>query len=112
MGLALIAGVRANAVLKISILDDPGQRRLVLEGKLIAPWAAELRSVCGKSEADSDDHELVIDVKNVTAISEDGEVVLLELMNQGAKFCCGVFTKHVLKQLARRTHQKFRETKR
>jgi anti-anti-sigma regulatory factor len=112
MGLALVAGARTNTVLKISIIDTPSQRRFLLEGKLITPWAAELRSVCGKSAADADDRELVIDVRNVTAISEDGEKVLVELLNQGAKFRCGVFTKHVLKQLARRTHGNFRETKR
>jgi anti-anti-sigma regulatory factor len=98
-------------MLKISIFDTASQRRLVLEGKLIAPWAAELMSVCGKSATGSDDRELVIDVRNVTAISEDGEHALIELMNKGAKFRCGVFTKHVLKQLARRTCQNLQETK-
>lgn len=112
MGLARIAGVMGDEMLKISIFDTASQHRLVLEGKLIAPWVAELNSVCGKSAADPDDRELVIDVRNVTAISEDGENVLLKLMNQGAKFRCGVFTKHVLKQLARRTRQTFQETKR
>jgi hypothetical protein len=32
-------------MLKISILDTPSHRRLVVGGKLIAPWAAELRRV-------------------------------------------------------------------
>ena len=32
-------------MLKISILDTPRHRRLVIEGKLIGPWAAELGSV-------------------------------------------------------------------
>jgi anti-anti-sigma regulatory factor len=99
-------------MLKISIFDTPRQRRLVLEGKLIALWAAELRSAYEKAAAGPDHRELVIDVRNLTAISEEGENVLLELMNKGVKFRCGVFTKHVLKQLARRTRQNFQETKR
>jgi hypothetical protein len=45
----------------------------------------------------------------VTCISEDGQNVLLELMKEGVKFrSSGVFTKHVIKQLAakiRRTVQ-------
>jgi hypothetical protein len=45
----------------------------------------------------------VIDVKCLIAISEDGEKVLLELMKEGACFrSSGVFTKHVLKRLARK----------
>jgi hypothetical protein len=37
----------------------------------------------------------------VTCISEDGQNVLLELMKEGVKFrSSGVFTKHVIKQLA------------
>jgi hypothetical protein len=55
----------------------------------------------------------VIDLKNLTAISEDGETALLELLSEEIKFCAsGVFTKHVLKQLARRTRQNREETKR
>jgi len=33
-------------MLKITILDTPDRRRLVLEGKLVAPWTAELRKEC------------------------------------------------------------------
>ena len=88
-------------MLKISILDTPNQRRLMLEGRLIAPWAAELRCAWKTAQADLHDRALVIDLKNLTAISEDGENALLELLGEGIKFrCSGVFTKHVLKQLA------------
>ena len=45
--------------------------------------------------------ELVIDLNNVIAVSSEGENVLLELMNERLTFRCGVFTKHVLRQLAR-----------
>ena len=93
-------------MLKISILDTPNQRRLMLEGRLIAPWVAELRSAWKTAQADLHDRALVIDLKNLTAISEDGENALLELLSEGIKIrCSGVFTKHVLKQLARRTRQ-------
>jgi hypothetical protein len=100
-------------MLKISILDKPSHRRLVVEGKLIAPWAAELSSVWRQAKADPNGRELVIDVKCLTAITEDGENVLLELMKEGARFrSSGVFTKQVLKRLARRAQQNPQETKR
>lgn len=89
-------------MLKISILECSTQRRLVVEGKLIAPWAAELRSAWRKAVTDLNGRQLVIVVKGLTAISEDGENVLLELLKEGAKFrSSGVFTKCVLKRLAR-----------
>ena len=90
-------------MLKISLVDDARQRRLIVEGKLIAPWAAELRSACEKARADLHGRELVIEMKHVTTISQEGENVILELINGGIRFRChGVFTKHVVKDLTRR----------
>ena len=89
-------------MLKISIVEGRKQRRLVVEGKLVAPWAAELTKASEKARADLHDRQLVVDVKNMTAIDRVGENVLLVLMNDGVKlYACGVFTKHALKELAR-----------
>ena len=90
-------------MLKISIVDGQTQRRLIVEGKLVGPWAAELKSTCERARADLRTRELVLDMKHLTAINQEGENVLLELLNDGIKFRCqGVFTKHVLKELNRR----------
>jgi hypothetical protein len=90
-------------MLKISILDTPSQCRLMIEGKLIGPWATELAKVWRQATADLNGRTLIIDVKGLTAITEDGENVLLELMKQGASFrSSGVFTKQVLKRMARK----------
>jgi hypothetical protein len=90
-------------MLKISILDTPSRRRLLIEGKLIGPWATELARVWRQATVDLNDRALVIDVKGLTAITEDGENVLLELMKEGATFrSSGVFTKQVLKRMARK----------
>ena len=86
-------------MLKISILDTPDRRRLVLEGKLIAPWAAELRRECREAAAKLRGRKLVIELRNVTYISEDGQNVLLELMKEGVRFrSSGVFTRHIMKR--------------
>jgi hypothetical protein len=53
----------------------------------------------------------VIDLKNLTAIGQQGEDMLLELMNERVTFRCGVFTKHVLRQLACRTQETVRRQK-
>jgi hypothetical protein len=88
---------------KISIVEKNSQRRLVLEGKLIPPWTTEVESAWRNATSELQGRKLVIDLANVTFISRDGENTLFRLMRDGAKFtCAGVFTKHVLKQLARR----------
>jgi hypothetical protein len=98
---------------KISLIDSGRQRRLVVEGKLIAPWAAELRNACQEASADLRGRELVIEMKHITTISQEGENVILELINEGAKFRCeGVFSRHVLKQLTRRASRELRATQR
>jgi hypothetical protein len=105
-----LSQMRAKAMLKISIVDRPNQRRLVVEGKLIAPWAAELTSAWQKATTDLNGRALVIDVKCLTAITDDGENVLLELMKGGARFrSSGVFTKQVLKRLARKIRRNVQE---
>jgi hypothetical protein len=96
----------SKGMLKISTIDDAHQRRLVLEGKLIGPWAAELRSACDAARAGLDGGDLIVDMEHLTAISQEGENVLLELIQEGVKFRCrGVFTKQVLKQVARRANE-------
>src|SRR5580658_6662638 len=94
---------------KISMIDDARRRRMIVEGKLIAPWAAELRSACEKARADLRGRELVVEMKHISTISQEGESVILELINGGLRFRChGVFTKHVVKELARRASRNLR----
>ena len=70
---------------RISSLDTRNQRWLIVEGKLVAPWDAELETACKAARSGLEGRELVIEVKNLIAISQAGENVLLELMNQGAR---------------------------
>ena len=100
-------------MLKISIEEHPTRRSLIVEGKLVGPWAAELKSACEKAYADLSGRELVLDMRHLTAISQEGENVLLELMSNGVRFrCSGIFTKHVVKQLSRRATPTLREASR
>jgi hypothetical protein len=95
---------------KISISDTPCKRTLFVEGTLVAPWTSELKRVWRDAGQDLEGRNLVIDLKNVTVIGQEGENILFELMTNGAKFSCGgVLTKHVLKQLARRSRSRFRD---
>jgi len=90
-------------MIKISIIETPGQRRVVLEGKLARPWTTEVEGAWKTAFERLQGRKLVVDLANVTLISPEGEETLLKLMRSGAKFSSGgVLTRHVLKQLARR----------
>lgn len=90
---------------RISTIDTPQERRLVVEGTLKNPWVTELRKAWGDAGASLESRQLVIDLSNATSIDAEGEDAILELMKDGARFCCsGVLNNHVLKQVAQRCH--------
>jgi hypothetical protein len=97
-------------MLKISVVEARNQRRLLVEGRLIAPWSAELISACDKARDGLDGRELLVELVNLTAINQEGDNALIALMNEGVKLRgYGVFTKQVLRQLARRERKPFQE---
>jgi hypothetical protein len=99
--------------LKISLVEGPRRRRLIVDGKLIAPWVVEFAAACEKAMADLHDRELIIDLRNVMATSPEGEGVLLQLMEKKrVKFQCGLFMKELLRQLARKSRRKGKGGKR
>jgi hypothetical protein len=90
---------------RISTIDTDHERRLIVEGTLVQPWVAELRRTWTDAGNSLEGRTLVIDLRNATVISREGEREIFELMKEGAKFSCeGVLTKHVLKQLAHKCH--------
>ena len=95
---------------KISIVDTPAQRRLVVEGRLREPWVDELHITWKNASRDLDGRKLVIDLNRLTVISREGEHAIFDLMKQGAKFSCGaICTGHMLKRLAREFQGKLRQ---
>ena len=74
---------------RISIVEAHGQRRLVLEGKLVPPWTVEVENAWRNAGAKLQDGEaIVIDLTNVTLISRDGENMLLKMMRDGENSAC------------------------
>jgi hypothetical protein len=92
-----------ECVANISIVEDRNQCTLVLEGELIAPSIVEFRNACKRAKADPKHRELVVQIRNLTTISQEGENLLLDLMKEGVRFqCSGGFTRQVIRQLFRR----------
>jgi hypothetical protein len=96
-------------MLKISVINSRTQRRMVIEGTLVEPWLAELRKAWQTAKAGLMGRKLVLDLKNVTRIGEDGESALSELIDEGVRFSSGgVLTKYLLQQLSRRSKESAR----
>jgi hypothetical protein len=94
-------------MLKISVVDKSMQRHLVLEGALIPPWVAELRSAWVKASVRRQGRRIVIDFRDVTYISPEGETALWDLMNRGVRFSSGgIHTNRILQQFRRRQMKK------
>jgi len=91
-------------MLKITAIDNEHQRTLVLEGRLVDPWVSELERTWNEAQMSNPPRLIVVDMKDVTAISQGGENLLLQMMAGGATFnCCrGVLTKRVVQRLKRR----------
>ena len=91
---------------RISICETHARRKLVLEGKLVPPWTAEVENAWRNAAEQLEGRKLIVDLTNVTVIGPDGENTLFNLMKHGARFSCGdALTKHVLRQLARRCRE-------
>jgi hypothetical protein len=91
---------------RISITATPSRRTLVVEGDLAGPWVAELGTTWRNAGRVLEGRKLVIDLRNLTVMSREGEEAIFDLMKEGAKFSCGgVLTRHVMKQLVRKKQQ-------
>ena len=95
-------------MLKITVVEDQRQRRVIVEGKLMAPWAAELTSAYQTARTDLQGRELIVDLRSLTASSPEGADVLLQLIREKVKFLCGVYMKEVLRQLGLKTRNSLR----
>ena len=100
-------------MLKITSIEGQKQFRVVVEGKLVAPWTTELKRVCDRARTELNGRKFVLDVQCLTVISPEGENILLGLLNDGVKICgSGLFTKQILKQIARRRRRNLQEENR
>jgi hypothetical protein len=96
-------------MLKISIVDEPGELRFVLQGKLIEPWVSELRAIWKDRSTNLGNRIRVVDLKDATVIDQSGLKTLAMMHGEGARFVAqGVLTRYFLKCLAKKRGFEFR----
>lgn len=71
---------------------------------MVGTGITKLGTICARLKSELKGRALIIDMKDVMLISQEGENALLQLINHGAKFCPdGVLAKLILQQLAHRS---------
>lgn len=74
-----------------------------LEGKIIGPWADELKRAWKELAADRPAESIIIDLSGVTFISSEGKSILAGMSKQGADLRAGnLMTKYVVDEILRR----------
>jgi hypothetical protein len=87
-------------MLRISIVDTPGECLLILEGKLMSVWVEELRNAWRGTRADLGNRSIKVDVSELSFVSSNGERLLLEMICNGALFQGGgVYVRHLIQEL-------------
>jgi hypothetical protein len=91
-------------MLKISFSETSTERRMTLKGQMIGTEVRQLRTICTRVRNELDGRLLVIDIKGVALINQEGENLLFELINWGAKLRPeGALAQGVVQQLAKRS---------
>ena len=100
----------SKAMLKIFIAETPTQCLLVLKGRLVGSGVSGLLHIGSTLMSRRQGRALVIDMKEVTGISQEAENLLLELVLQGARIRThGVLATGDLQHLVRRSNKQWSE---
>jgi hypothetical protein len=104
MALALpLCKRKQNTVLRITTIQNGGQRKLVLEGQLIEPWVTEFKKAWQEASGSPNGQKLVVDLCEVTVVSAQAEALLLEIRRAGTQFVCGgILNRHLVRQIDRK----------
>jgi riboflavin synthase len=87
-------------MVKITIVDGGGKKRIVVEGKLAGPGVAELESTWKQARRECEGCEIVVDLSGTTVIDSSGKAMLVAMAGERARlFANGVFTKYLIENL-------------
>jgi hypothetical protein len=89
-------------MLRITMTEDSSEQRWVLQGRLTSSFLEDLIESWRVSRDRQPSQSRVVDLDEVTCIDKDGELVLLTMMRDGARFVAsGLYTKHLLESLSK-----------
>ena len=87
-------------MLKITITNTAKRERWTLQGRLVAPWVAELKANWNGTRRMAARCKCIVNLDEVTFIDKSGERMLRCMSRQGAQLVASdVYVKHVLDRL-------------
>jgi hypothetical protein len=93
-------------MLKITVVEDETERRLLVEGRLTAPWVSELESAWNQARRADRRCRIVVDLSATSAIDRSGRAALMALVGDGALLTAkGVYSEYVAQQLMNTARQ-------
>jgi hypothetical protein len=91
-------------MLRITVKEEGSEQRWTLQGRLTKECIAELVSNWQAGRNRSSAAHRIVDLNEITVIDKSGEEVLSMMIGEGATFVAtGLYTKHLLEALHRRT---------
>jgi anti-anti-sigma regulatory factor len=94
---------RRHAMLKVTIHEEGPCIRLVLEGRLCGPCAAEADRAWRDALSRASNHKIRIDLAGVTFVDSEGELLLMNMLRQRAAIQAGgVLMNHLIEELRQR----------
>ncbi len=89
---------------RITVVETPSEEKWILQGQLTGDFATELSTNWRASLARCAERLRLVDLTEVTWIDKWGEAVLVEMMQQHARFeASGLYTRHLLEELRTRS---------
>jgi hypothetical protein len=96
--------IAGTAMLRITVVDTPSEEKWILQGQLTGEFASELSANWRTALDRCSDRLRLVDLNEVTQIDKWGEEVLLQMMQQNARFVAsGLYNRHLLQELQSRT---------
>lgn len=90
-------------MLRTIIIDTPFEQKWVLQGRLSGDWASDLRQTWDKSRSEREGRKCAIDLEDVTCVDKQGEQILAEMADEGARLIASrAYMKHLLDSLKQR----------
>jgi hypothetical protein len=90
-------------MLKVTVTEEDRRITLVLEGRLCGPCATEAERSWRTVMARAGNHKILLDLTGVTFVGGQGELLLVEVLEQGAEIRVnGVWMTHLVDELRER----------
>jgi hypothetical protein len=94
LSLAVVGGARK--MLRITIHNEVAVTRIVIEGRLMGPWVAELQRCWEAAASAKPRKSIFVDLTEVTFIDAKGGELLALMHQDGARLTAPGLTKHMI----------------